>query len=77
MVRKITTASAFCMFSPRLYRMFSEWILFMYPDDLPIQIKWFHTVAGNTDTKICTGSYFIAYFYFRESVRIEELAGSG
>ena len=52
-------------------------VLFMYPDDLSIQIEWFHTVSGNTDTKICTGCNFIAYFYFRESVGIEELAGSG
>ena len=52
-------------------------ILFMYPDDLSIQIERFHTVSGNTDTKICVGSYFIADFYFRESVGIKELAGSG
>ena len=52
-------------------------ILFMYSGDLAIQIERFHTVSGNTDTKICTGSYFIAYFYFRESVGIEELAASG
>lgn len=52
-----------------------ESILFMNPDDLAIQIKRFHTVSGNTDTKICTGRYFIAYFYFREAVRIKELAG--
>ena len=52
-------------------------ILFMYPDNLSTQIEWFHTVSGNTDTKICTGSDFIAYFYFRESVGIEELTGSG
>ena len=92
MARKITTASAFLYTGICLMVFFYvsftikkedsdfalfKCILFMYPDDLSIQIEWFHTVSGNTDTKICTGSYFISYFYFRESVGIEELAGSG
>ena len=50
--------------------------LLMHPDNLAVQIEWFHTVSGNTDIKICIRRYLITHFHFRKAVRVQKLSGS-
>ncbi len=57
------------------FTIFQRFLL-MHPDDLPVQIERFHTVSGNTNTKICIQRHFITHFHFGKTVRVQKLSGS-